>query len=84
MKYNVVKYITNTQDQYVAAVEATYDDNLEGAQVKYHQLLAALHNADDVKVAVVTIVDEFGNPMLEYREVVDHTPKETPQEEATE
>lgn len=80
MKYNVETYVTNTENQYVAKVEATYDDNFEGAAVKYHQLCGAYHNADDVKIAVVKIVDEFGNPMDGFREVIDHTPKPEPPE----
>jgi hypothetical protein len=87
MKYNVVEFIRNTADAYTAKVTATYD-NLESAVVKYHQDLATFHNADDVLVAVVKIVDEFGNPMDGFREVVDHTPEPepepTPEEEETE
>lgn len=83
MKYNVESYITNTSDQYVAKVEATYDDNLEGAAVKYHQLLSTYHNAPDVLVAVVKIVDEFGNPMDNFREEVDHRPEPEPEPEPT-
>lgn len=79
MKYNVEQYVTNNQDQYSASIVATYDDNLEGAAVQYHQLLTALHNAADVKVAVVKIVDEFGNPIDGFREVVDHTPEPEPE-----
>ena len=83
MKYNVESYITNTSDQYVAKVEGTYDDNLEGAAVLYHQLLSAYHNASDVLVAVVKIVDEFGNPMDNFREEVDHRPKSEPEPDPT-
>lgn len=71
MKYNVLKFITNTQNQYTATVAATYD-NLKGARVNYHQALAALVNADDVKTAVVKIVDEFGNDVDRYREVIEN------------
>lgn len=75
MKYNVVEFIKNTADDYVAKVAATYD-NLEGAIVKYHQDLAAFHNADDVKIATVKIEDEFGHEVSSYFEVVDHTESE--------
>lgn len=87
MKYNIEKFITNTQGQYSASVSATFDD-FDKAKVNYHQSLATLHNADDVLVAVVKIVDEFGNNMDGFREVVDHTPEPepepTPEEEETE
>ena len=65
--------------------QASFD--FDKAKVNYHQSLAALHNADDVLVAVVKIVDEYGNNMDEFREVVDHTPKPEPEptpEEETE
>lgn len=77
MKYNVEKFITNTQGQYSATVAATFED-FDKAKVNYHQSLATLHNADDVLVAVVKIVDEFGNNMDGFREVVDRTPKPEP------
>ena len=80
MKYNIEKFITNTQNQYSASVAATFDD-FDKAKVNYHQSLAALHNAEDVLVAVVKIVDEFGNPMDGFREVVDHTPEPEPEPE---
>lgn len=80
MKYNVEKYITNTQEQYSASIAATFDE-FDKAKVNYHQTLASLHNAEDILVAVVKIVDEFGNDMNEFREVVDHTPESEPEEE---
>jgi len=72
MKYNVLQFVTNTKDQYSASVVATYNDE-NGAKVKYHQLLAALHNAPDAKLATVTIVDEYGHQKPDFFEVVDHT-----------
>lgn len=81
MKYNVEKFITNTQGQYSASVAATFDD-FDSAKVNYHQSLAALHNANDVLTAVVKIVDEFGNTMDGFREYVDHTPE--PEQEVEE
>jgi hypothetical protein len=83
MKYNIEKFITNTQGQYSASVSATFDD-FDKAKVNYHQSLAALHNADDVLVGVVKIVDEFGNDIPGYREVIDNTPEPTEEETTTE
>lgn len=83
MKYNVLQFITNTAGQYTASIAATYD-NFDGAKVRYHQLLAAFHNADDVLVAVVKIEDQYGNPMDGFREVVDHTPEPEPEPEPEE
>lgn len=79
MKYNVEQFISNTSNQYTASIAATYD-NFNSAKVRYHQLLGAFYNADDVLIAVVKIVDEFGNPMDGFREVVDHTPEPEPVE----
>lgn len=78
MKYNVLTFITNTAGQYAAAVNATYD-NFKGAKVKYHQLLAAFENADDVLVAAVKITDEYGNYMSGFDEVVDNRPEPEPE-----
>lgn len=75
-KYNIIKLIRNTADQYSASISATFDD-LESAKVDYHQTLAALHNASDVKTATVKIEDEFGHELAGYMEHVDHTPTET-------
>lgn len=80
MKYNIEKFTTNTAGAYSAAVIATFED-LEKAKVNYHQNLATLHNASDVLIAVVIIVDEYGNIMPGFREVVDHTPTPEPEPE---
>lgn len=71
MKYNVLKFVRNTADAYSATVSATFDD-LEGAKVNYHQSLASLHNAKDVKTAVVKIEDEFGRQLSGFMEIVNH------------
>lgn len=70
-KYNVITFIRNTADQYVASVSATFD-NLESAKVNYHQSLAALHNGSGVKTATVKIEDEFGHELAGYTEQVEH------------
>lgn len=82
MKYNIEKFTTNTAGAYSATVTATFED-LEKAKVNYHQNLATLHNASDVLIAVVIIVDEYGNIMPGFREVVDHTPTPEPEPEPT-
>lgn len=71
MKYNIIKLIRNTADAYSATVSATFDD-LESAKINYHQTLAALHNASDVKKATVKIEDEFGHELAGYTEQVEH------------
>lgn len=79
MNYNVETFVTNKAGQYVASVAATYD-NFDSAKVRYHQILAAYHNADDVEIAAVKVVDEYGNPMDGFREIVDHRPEPEPDE----
>lgn len=79
MKYNIIKLIRNTADAYSASVSATFD-SLESAKVNYHQSLATLHNASDVKVATVKIEDEFGHELAGFFETVDHTEEEEPLE----
>ena len=79
-KHYLVKYLTNTQGQDGSSVAVF--DTLEKAQVAYHNLLASLHNAQDVLYAIVKIEDGvYGN--LEAREIVDHRPEpnEEPGEE---
>lgn len=71
MKYNIIKLVRNTADAYSATVSATFD-NLESAKVNYHQSLATLHNASDIKAATVKIEDEFGHELAGYTEQVEH------------
>lgn len=75
MKYNILKFVTNTSDQYSASVGATFD-NIDKAKVNYHSTLANLHNADDVKIACVKLVTEYGYDVHGYTEIVDHTKEE--------
>lgn len=81
MKYNVLSFTTNTSNQYSASVVATYD-NIDGAKVKYHQLLASLHNASDVKIASVVIVNQYGREVAGYFEMVNHKAEEATESEA--
>lgn len=83
MTYNVLKFVTNTSGQYQAVVDSTYNDNLKGAKVKYHSLMATLENAADVLVASVRIVDEYGNQLSGYDEIIDNTPEPEPDPEPT-
>lgn len=80
MKFNVLQFVRNTQGAYSAEVVATYD-NVDGAKVKYHQLLASLHNASDVLYASARIVNEYGNEVSGYFEIVDHKTEGTTESE---
>ncbi|MBO7367773.1 MAG: hypothetical protein J6U24_04160 [Paludibacteraceae bacterium] len=74
MKYYLVKLLTNTAGQDAPSVDVY--ETLETAQVAYHNILAAYHNAEDVLFAVVEILAENGNPVI--KEIVDHTPEPEP------
>lgn len=76
MKYYVVKLLTNTQGQDGSTI--TVFDDRDKALVHYHQTLANYHNAEDVRYAVVMIVNEYGN--TEIKEIVNHTPATEPTE----
>ena len=89
-KFYVIKELTNTQGQDGSKIEAVYEnEDIEKAKnsaiVKYHDLLAMLHNADDVLFAVVQIHDEYGNLLGgTYKETVDHRVQPEPEPEPNE
>lgn len=74
-RYYLIKELTNTAGE-DGSVIAVYG-SLNSAIVAYHQLLAPLHNADDVLYAVVMIHDMYGRVVggeNGYKETVDHRP----------
>lgn len=71
MKYNLIKLIRNTQDQYVATID-TYSE-FKNARTNYFSSLTAFSNADDVKVVVVKIEDEYGSEVQGYSTTIDNT-----------
>lgn len=77
MKFYLVKLLTNTAGQDGSSIDVF--DSLERAQVAYHQILAAYHNADDVLYAVVEILNEDGDSQI--KEIVDHRPEPEPEPE---
>ena len=85
-KFFLVKELTNTQGQDGSKISIYENEDLDTAKnnaiVGYHQLLASLHNADDVLYAVVQLHDEYGNVLggeHGYKEIVDHRPKPEPE-----
>ena len=83
MKYNVIQFVTNTKGAYGVKVNST-NSTLKAAKVNYFSDAKSLVNATDVLTAVVKIVDEFGNDILGYREVIDNTPEPAEEETTTE
>ena len=83
MKYNVIQFVTNTKGEYGVKVNST-SSTLKAAKSNYMGDAKNLINASDVLTAVVKIVDEFGNDIQGYREVIDNTPEPEPEPEQTE
>lgn len=80
-KYYLIKLVTNDKDQDGSAIAVYEGENADNrVKVAYHNTLASFHNADDVKYAVVEILDEYGRTLggdNGYREIVDHRPAES-------
>ena len=77
--YDLIKKVTNTQEQYSCTVE-TFEDE-QSAKVRYHNMLAAYYNESDVSYAVALILDEYGKELQGFREIVDKRPAPAPTEE---
>jgi len=67
MKYAVVKVVNGN-----FAISTEHGENLKGAKVAFHQLCAALENADDVVTAEVKIMDENLDNVEGYKEFIFH------------
>jgi len=76
-KHYLIKLLTNNEGVIVPSAEVY--DSLEQAQVAYHNILAAYHNAQDVLYAVVEILNYIGFPV--QKEIVDHRPEPEPEPE---
>lgn len=70
--YDLIKKVTNTQEQYSCTVETF--ESADSAKVRYHQILADYYNASDVSYAVVLILDAYGKELTGFREIVDKRP----------
>ena len=78
MKLYLVKILTNNKDQDGSSIAVYEGENADNrAKVAYHNTLASFHNADDVKYAVVELLDEYGRVYNGYIEIVDHRPAES-------
>ena len=67
MKYTVIQCVNGN-----FSIVAEYDNNLEGAIVKFHQVCANLWNSKDVIKAQVKIVDENLNTVMNKDESIGH------------
>ena len=78
MKYNVLKFVTNTKGEYQVAVVST-SSNIKGARTSFLSTSTALSNASDVLYAVTKIVDEYGNDDASFRITIDNRPEPEPE-----
>lgn len=77
VKYNVIKFVTNTKEEYQVQVVST-SETLKAAKSEYFKECRNLNNADDVLYAVIKILDEYGNETA-WREVIDNRPEPEPE-----
>lgn len=71
MKYAIIQCVNGNY-----SIVAEYENNLEGAIVKFHQTCANLWNSKDVARAQVKIVDEFLNVVMNMSESIGHETEE--------
>ena len=74
MKYAVLKIVNGN-----FTIDSEWDENLQGAIVKFHDVCKLLWNASDVETATVEIIDNQGDIVRGYKEFVTH---EEPEPEA--
>jgi len=67
MKYAIIQCVNGNY-----SIVAEYDDNLEGAIVRFHQVCANLWNTQDVRKAQVKIVDEYLETVMGKSENIGH------------
>lgn len=78
MKYAILESINGT---FKVKAEG-YEDNLQGAKVKFHQECTTLWNAKDVISAYVMIADENLDKVEGYGEYIWHEPEPEVEPEA--
>lgn len=67
MKYAVTQCVNRNY-----SIVAEFDNNLEGAIVRFHQVCANLWNSQDVASANVRIIDENQNTVMGKSEDIGH------------
>ena len=75
MKYALVQCVNGN-----FSVVSEHGENIEGAIVAFHNLAAALWNAQDVRSATIKVVDENLNTVMDKSESIGHTPAEETEE----
>ena len=71
MKYAIIQCVNGNY-----SIVAEYENNWEGAIVKFHQTCANLWNSKDVLKAQVKVVDEFLNTVMNMSESIGHETEE--------
>ena len=67
MKYAILKIVNGT-----FSIDSEWNNNLEGAIVKFHSVSATLWNETTVETATVEIIDNQGDVVHGYREFINH------------
>ena len=75
MKYAILKIVNGT-----FSIDSEWNENLQGAIVRFHAVCGTLWNSDDVQTATVEIIDSQGNVAQGYKEFVNHVAPEPEQE----
>lgn len=67
MKYAVLKIINGN-----FSIDSEWNENLQGAIVKFHDVCKILWNEASVETATVEIIDQQGDIVQGYKEFVHH------------
>ena len=70
MNYYLIKIVINDKGQDGSSIEIY--DNLNSAQINYHNTLASYINESSVVHGVVEILDTYGRVVGSYRDEVNH------------
>ena len=68
MKYAVLKIVNGA-----FSIDSEWNENINSAKVKYHDVCKVLWNSSDVSSATVEIIDSQGDVVPGYKEFIIHT-----------
>ena len=69
MKYAIVKIVNGS-----FSIDSEWNDNIQGAIVKFHSVCGTLWNETTVEAATVEIIDNQGDVVQGYKEFIMHIP----------
>ena len=71
MKYAIVKIVNGS-----FSIDSEWNDNIQGAIVKFHSVCGTLWNEMSVETATVEIIDNQGDVVQGYKEFINHIPEQ--------